>query len=165
MSIKMIVAMGRNREIGFNNGLPWRLPDDMRYFSAKTKGHIVLMGRKTADGFEKPLRDRENWVLTRDPRYYKSGMLAFTSIDDLLETYQGIQEEKDLYIVGGAEIYRQLLDYCGEVYITQVDGDFPEADTWFPFSSLPGYQLSRSVHHPVDGTHEFPFTFDTWTRL
>ena len=124
--IKAIVAMAENRVIGQGGTIPWHLPEDFKFFKATTIGHAILMGRKTYESIGKPLPGRENIVLSRTmPETY--GVTVIRSLDDLKEPTDG----KDLFVIGGEEIYRLLLPRVQELYVTKVP-QVIEGDTHFP---------------------------------
>jgi dihydrofolate reductase len=130
--IKSIVAMAENRVIGNAGTIPWHLPEDFKFFKATTMGHALLMGRKTYDSIGKPLPGRENIVLSRTMPV-TPGVTVIRSIDELKEPTDG----RDLFVIGGEEIYRLLLPSVQELYVTKVhrtiDGDtrFPEYESQF----------------------------------
>jgi dihydrofolate reductase len=130
--IKAIVAMAENRVIGNAGTIPWHLPEDFKFFKATTMGHAILMGRKTYDSIGKPLPGRENIVLSRTMPV-TPGVTVIRSIDELKEPTAG----RDLFVIGGEEIYRLLLPRVQELYVTKVhrtiDGDtrFPEYESQF----------------------------------
>ena len=130
--IKAIVAMAENRVIGNAGAIPWHLPDDFKFFKATTMGHAILMGRKTYESIGKPLPGRENIVLSRTMPE-TAGVTILRSLDELKEPTDG----RDLFVIGGEEIYRLLLPRVQELYVTMVprtiEGDtrFPEFETRF----------------------------------
>jgi dihydrofolate reductase len=130
--IKAIVAMAKNRVIGNAGAIPWHLPDDFKFFKATTMGHAILMGRKTYESIGKPLPGRENIVLSRTMPD-RPGVTVLRSLDELKEPTDG----RDLFVIGGEEIYRLLLPRVQELYVTKVpqtiEGDtrFPEFETRF----------------------------------
>jgi len=124
--IKAIVAMAENRVIGNAGTIPWHLPEDFKFFKATTIGHAILMGRKTYESIGKPLPGRENIVLSRTiPE--TQGITVIRSLDELKEPTDG----RDLFVIGGEEIYRLLLPKVQELYITKVPRVI-EGDTHFP---------------------------------
>ena len=124
--IKAIVAMAENRVIGNAGTIPWHLPEDFKFFKATTMGHAILMGRKTYESIGKPLPGRENIVLSRTiPE--TPGVTIIRSLDDLKEPADG----KDLFVIGGEEIYRLMLPRIQELYVTKVPRTI-EGDTHFP---------------------------------
>jgi len=124
--IKAIVAMAENRVIGNAGTIPWHLPEDFKFFKATTMGHAVLMGRKTYESIGKPLPGRENIVLSLTISE-TPGVTVIQSIDDLKEPTDG----RDLFVIGGEEIYRLLLPRIQELYVTKVPRTI-EGDTRFP---------------------------------
>jgi dihydrofolate reductase len=130
--IKAIVAMAENRVIGNAGTIPWHLPEDFKFFKATTMGHAILMGRKTYESIGKPLPGRENIVLSRTmpPESVPPGVTVIRSIDELKELEHS-QEGRDLFVIGGKEIYRLLLPRVQELYVTKVPRAF-EGDTRFP---------------------------------
>lgn len=127
--LSMIAAMGRNRVIGANGKLPWRLRDDLRIFKQTTLGHAVIMGRKTFDTLDKPLPGRTNIVLTRrSDLAVPPGVLVARTADEALGLCAGDPEP---FIVGGGEIYRLFLPRAGRIHLSVVDLE-PEGDATFP---------------------------------
>jgi len=124
--IKAIVAMAENRVIGNAGTIPWHLPEDFKFFKATTMGHAILMGRKTYESIGKPLPGRENIVLSRTMSE-TPGVTVIQSIDDLKEP----TDRRDLFVIGGEEIYRLLLPRVEELYVTKVPRQI-EGDTHFP---------------------------------
>ena len=130
--IKAIVAMAENRVIGNADTIPWHLPEDFKFFKATTMGHAILMGRKTYESIGKTLPGRENIVLSRTMPETQ-GISVIRSLDELKEPTDG----RDLFVIGGEEIYRLLLPKVQELYVTKVprviEGDtrFPEFETEF----------------------------------
>jgi dihydrofolate reductase len=127
--IKAIVAMAENRVIGNAGTIPWHLPEDFKFFKATTMGHAILMGRKTYDSIGKPLPGRENIVLSRTmpEESVPLGITLIRSLDELKEPTDG----RDLFVIGGEEIYRLLLPKILELYVTKVPRVI-EGDTRFP---------------------------------
>lgn len=142
MTVKMIMATGLNGELGKDNKLLWNIPNDLKYFKEQTEGQYVIMGRSTFDSLNLPkgLKNRKNIVLTKkdipknkkviyqyNPRYY-TYFTQFTTFDDFLD--RKMTTEEDIWIIGGSSIYDQLIDYVDEIHWTQINKEFPEADTY-----------------------------------
>jgi dihydrofolate reductase len=143
--IKAIVAMAENRVIGNAGTIPWHLPEDFKFFKATTMGHAILMGRKTYESIGKPLPGRENIVLSRTMPE-TPGVTIIHSLDDLKEPADG----KDLFVIGGEEIYRLMLPRIQELYVTKVPRTI-EGDTHFPeFESQ--FDSGSNVLEAVDFT-------------
>ena len=126
--IILIAAMDRNRAIGKDGALPWRLPEDLKRFKALTLGQTVLMGRKTFDSIGRALPGRRNFVLTRDPSWRALGVEVFSD----LELAQHACSTAELWVIGGGEIYTQTLAHADRLEITHVDIAVDAADAWFP---------------------------------
>jgi dihydrofolate reductase len=123
--VKAIVAMSENRVIGADGKIPWHLSEDLKFFKRTTLGHVILMGRKTYDSIGRPLPGRENWVVSRTADY--PGVRMIRNLEDIREPGDG----RELFLIGGAELYRALLPQCAELYLTQVRREV-EGDAFFP---------------------------------
>ncbi len=130
--MKIIVAADENWAIGKDGGLLWHLPEDMKFFRETTTGNVVVMGRKTLDSFPggKPLKNRVNLVLTKNPDFHREGVLTAGSVKEALERLREYGQ-KEVFVIGGGDIYRELLPYCDTAYVTRVYRSY-EADTFFP---------------------------------
>lgn len=128
--ISLLYAMDKNRLIGRNNQLPWHLPQDLAYFKRVTMDHKIVMGRKTFDSIGKPLPGRENIIITRDKNYLCDGCKVLHSIDELLELSSSHKDE-EIFVIGGAEIFKEILPFSDRLYITYIHHEF-EGDTFFP---------------------------------
>jgi dihydrofolate reductase len=120
-----IAAMSRNRVIGVDGRIPWHISEDLKFFKRTTLGHIIVMGRKTYDSIGKPLPSRENWVVSREADI--AGVTVLRSFDAITEPTDGRQ----LYIIGGAQLYTALLPRCTELLLTRINSEV-EGDTFFP---------------------------------
>lgn len=130
--MNLIVNVDKNWAIGLGSKLLVRIPQDMKYFRSMTTGHVVVMGRKTLESFpeSKPLPNRVNIVLTRDQGYQAPGALVVHSMEELKEELKKYPEE-EVFVIGGGQIYRELLPLCDKAYVTKVDRAF-DADVYFP---------------------------------
>ena len=159
MNINIVVAIAANNAIGKNNKLLWHLPKDLKHFKELTTGHTVIMGRKTYDSVGKPLPNRRNIVVTRQ-NINIPGCEVVNSLEDALQL--GAQE-KELDIIGGAEIYRQALPLTNYIYLTIVHQHF-DGDTYFPEINYDEWQeISREDHEP-DEKNNLPYSFITLKR-
>ena len=138
-----IAAMAENRVIGNGNKIPWHLPDDFKWFKAKTMGHILIMGRKTFESIGRPLPGRETIILSQSG-YRAPGTRTVESLEQLNEVLT--DDDRIPYICGGAEIYRQTLGQCSDLYLTQVKGTF-EGDAYFPKFESQFSQPDTLLHH------------------
>ncbi len=127
-SLSILVAMARNHVIGINNTLPWRIPEDLKYFKALTLGHHMIMGRKTFDSIGKPLPGRTTVVVTRDQNLQLAGCVMAHSLEQAIAACDG---DNEIFIVGGAEIFTQSLPLADTLYITEIQQDFA-GDAHFP---------------------------------
>lgn len=130
MIVSIIVAVAENGVIGKNNRLLWRLRDDMKNFKRLTTGHYILMGRKTFESIGKPLKDRTNIVITRNAAFSFPGVVTAGSADHALQ-YAADHGQHEVFVIGGAEIYRELLPVTGKIYFTRVKA-VPDGDVYFP---------------------------------
>lgn len=162
MIISSIVARADNGVIGINNTLPWHLPGDLKWFKMKTKGHHVIMGRKSFESLGKPLPGRTNIVLSRDKSFFHSGCLITHSIDQaLLMAHQ--RGEKEVFILGGGHIYAQTMELIDRLYLTEVHA-YPEGDTHFPTFDVLSFDLVFEESHEADEKNLFSYTFKVYER-
>jgi len=164
MTISIIAAMGKQREIGYQNKLLWRLPNDMKFFRATTMGKPILVGRKTFESFGgKPLPGRTNIVITQDNNYQREGAIVVHNIDDALKAGKSAASTNEIMIIGGGSFYEQLLPMADRLYLTYVDGDF-KADSWFPAIDESQWQVTKSELHRADEKNEFDHEFVVMDR-
>ena len=165
MIISAIAAMSSNRVIGRDGDLPWHLPRDMKFFMNTTKGHHVIMGRKNYDSIPdkyKPLSNRTNIVVTRQKNFRAPGCIVVNSIDEGLQIAKE-NNEREVFIIGGSEIYNQGFDKATRLYLTEILTQL-EGDTYFPeFNKNQWKEVSRT-HHLADERHKFPFDFVVFER-
>jgi len=162
MTISIIAAMGKQREIGYQNALLWRLPNDMKFFRATTMGKPILVGRKTFESFGgKPLPGRTNIVITRDKNYQCDGAVIVHSVEDALSAAAPADE---VMIIGGASFYEQLLPLADRLYLTYVEGDFT-ADSWFPEFDESQWQVIKREPHAADEKNAFDHEFVVLDRV
>ncbi len=147
-NINVIVAMARNRVIGINNTLPWRLPADLQHFKALTMGHHIVMGRKTYESIGKPLPGRTTVIVTRNADYRADGCVTATSIAAALAA---CGDDPEIFFVGGAELYAQVLPRADRLYLTEIQAEF-DGDAHFP--ELPGsdwHEVARQAQLSPEG--------------
>ena len=130
--MNLIVAVDKNWAIGYQNKLLTSIPEDMKFFRQTTTGKVVVMGRKTLESFpgKKPLKNRTNIVLTKNPSYQAEGAIVVHNEDELREELKKYDSE-DIFVIGGESIYRQFLDECDKAYITKIEYAYT-ADAYFP---------------------------------
>ncbi|WP_216831023.1 dihydrofolate reductase [Alkalihalobacterium elongatum] len=139
--ISFLVAMDNNRVIGKDNDLPWSLPADLAYFKKVTMGHPIIMGRKTYESIGRPLPGRENIIITRNQEYSADGCTVMHSLDDVKKFVD--HSNKETFIIGGAEIFKEAFPIADKLYITHIDEEF-DGDTYFPaFDEKEWKEVSR----------------------
>ncbi len=160
--LSLIAAMADDRAIGIDNQLPWKLPEDMKWFRRHTLGKPVIMGRKTFESFGgRPLPQRSNIVITRDTDYRAEGAVVVHDIDAAIVAAGEVEE---VMIIGGESFYRQMLPRAERFYLTLVHGQFA-ADAWFPeFDISQWKELSREAHG-VDEKNSHACTFLVLERV
>ena len=143
MIISLIVAIGKNRVIGKNNSLPWKLPADMKRFKELTLGKAVIMGRKTFESIGKPLHNRTNIILTHDKNYKAKDCIVVHSVDEALKAAKGNEE---VMVIGGEQIFKEFLPMADKIHLTFIDEDF-EGDAYFPeYNEKEWKEVSREEH-------------------
>lgn len=157
MIISSIVAMNQDRVIGFENQIPWYLPADLKYFKKKTMGHPVLMGRKCFQSIGNPLPGRTNIIVTRDPYFIVSNCIIVHSIEEGL-LWSKRNNEKEIFIIGGGEIYNQSVHLWNRLYVTLVDVPC-KGDTWFPEINLEEWKVSFREDHLADEKNKMSYSF------
>ncbi len=166
MVVSAIAALSKNRVIGKNNDLPWRLPDDMRFFMETTKGHHVVMGRKNYDSLHpkfKPLPHRTNIVITRQQNFQAPGCIVMHAVEPAIELARKNADD-ECFIIGGAEIYRLAMPYTTRLYLTEIDAEI-DGDTMFPEIAGKDWREVSRVHHPADERHVYAFDFVIYERI
>ncbi|GIL22606.1 MAG: dihydrofolate reductase [Bacteroidota bacterium] len=165
MIISLIAAVSRNHVIGKNNDLPWRLPDDMKYFMETTKGHHVIMGRKNYQSLPekfRPLPHRTNIVVTRSTDFIAPGCQVVHMLEDALDIARKANQ-KEVFIIGGAEIYALGLRLATRLYLTEIQAEV-DGDTFFPEVNLAKWKEVSRKHHLADNRHPFAFDFVIYER-
>jgi dihydrofolate reductase len=161
MTISIIVAVDRQRGIGKDGDLPWRLPADLKHFKRTTMGHPIVMGRKTHESIGKALPSRTNIVATRQHDYTAEGCVIVDSFENAIAAAQA--DDDEVMIVGGASIYEAALPHTDRIYLTVVDGDF-DTDTFFPALEPNTWTVVDEESHEADEKNAHPYTFYTLER-
>lgn len=128
-NISIIACVGKNLELGKNNDLIWHLPNDLKYFRKVTNGKTVIMGRRTFDSLPGILPKRRNIVLQMQDEEKIDGVEIYNDIESILDT---VKDEDEAFIIGGASIYKQFLEYADKLYLTEVESECPDAQVFFP---------------------------------
>ncbi|TDQ38255.1 dihydrofolate reductase [Thiopseudomonas denitrificans] len=161
----LIVAATRNRVIGRDNAMPWHLPEDLRYFKARTLGKPVIMGRKTWESLGRPLPGRLNIVVSRQPDLQLDGAEVFADLTGAVERGRKWAEEQgvdEVMLIGGGQLYHQALAQASRVYLTRIELEL-EGDTWFPQLPFDEWQRVDAQPQPeLDGRPAY--TFEVWER-
>lgn len=162
MIISSIVAVSENGVIGKDNQLPWHIPADLKYFKKVTKGHHVMMGRKCFESIGKPLPARTNLVLTRNQSFQHDGVVRIHSLTEGIKLARD-SGETELFILGGAEIFKQTLPIIDKLYFNTIHGVF-EGDTFWPQTDWTQWKLISTEHHPADESNPLACSFSVFTR-
>jgi len=171
MILSAIAAMAKNRVIGVNNGLPWNIPEDMKFFRDMTKGHVMIMGRKTFESFGgKPLPNRFHIVITRNQGYrfedptveVVSDLKSAMELAHMLTTKYQKKFGDEVFVIGGGEIYKQSMDVLDRIYLTVIEKDY-SGDAKFPEFSEKDFHLTDKKDR-IDPASQIPFSFRTYDR-
>lgn len=161
MILSAIAAMAKNRVIGAAGDLPWRIPEDFKFFKEKTSGHMMIMGRKTFESLGGPLPNRLHVVITRQKDYRPEGAIVFHTVKEAVDYCRAHTEKwgDEVFIAGGGEIYKEMLPITDRIYLTEIQKDFP-GDAKFPEFSKSEFKETERRHRdqPV------PFDFVTYER-
>ena len=140
MKISIIAAIGSNNELGRDNDLIWRLPNDLKFFKSVTTGHTVLMGKNTFWSLPKVLPNRTNIVITHSDEKFPDEVVIYNSIESFLNDYRDRDDE--VFIIGGASIYKQFIDMAENLYLTEIEASCPDASVYFPEFNKEDYDKS-----------------------
>lgn len=159
LEVVHVVAMDKQNCIGVNNQLPWHLPEDLKHFKQLTQGGVIVMGRKTYDSMGRALPNRVNWVLTRDTHWHADGVKVAHDLTVLLDQAAAdaqAKEQDSIFIIGGAEIFKQTLNIADRLEITHVD-TVVHGDTFYP--TIPDNFFAESRHMNQDSASHTNFEF------
>lgn len=162
MIISLISAIAKNNAIGLNNRLLWHLPVDLKFFKRTTVGHYALMGRKTFESIGGFLKGRTIIVVTGDRKFLADDAMVVHSIEEGIK-YAESQGEKELFICGGEQIYKQTINIADKMYLSHVDYE-PKADTFFPEFDINNWEENNILTQDVDEKHLFPLKINEYTR-
>lgn len=167
--LSIIAAIGQNRELGKSGSLLWHLPKDFNFFKENTTGKIMIMGRKTFESIGRPLPRRKSIVITSQDEWNHDGVITAKSFEDALEKAKDFQKDnpefsEEIFVIGGGDVYRQSLPYVDTIYLTEVAGSFPYADTFFPEWDKNIFKEISRVHHEKDTEHDFDFDFVVYKK-
>ena len=165
LNVALVVAAARNRVIGREGAMPWRVPSDLKTFRRLTMGHPIIMGRKTFQSIGRALDGRTNIVITRNATFHADGVQTAASLDGALALARAAAgADNQAMIIGGGEIYRAALQFADVVYMTEIAGEI-HGDTWFP--ELASDQWSEVARDPIapDKRDEYGATLVTFRRI
>ena len=163
MIISAIVATARNNVIGKDNDIPWYLPADLKYFKKQTLNHHNVMGRKCFESIGRPLPKRTNIVISRNPYFIASNCLVAHSVSEGIDLAIA-NDEEELFIIGGGQIYELTEPLWDRLYLTQVDL-YVEGDVFFPELNMDEWQLLSETQHKKDEKNEHDYTFKIFERI
>ncbi len=160
MTISHLAAASENNVIGKDNHLPWHLPNDFKYFRNKTWGMPVIMGRNTYEALDNPLPGRFNIVITTKQDWKKDNVIVAHSIDEAIA--KAMETDcKEIFIIGGGEIFKKSIDIINKIYLTRVHTTV-EGDTFYPEIDKTKWKLISEDFHSADEKHAFAYTFQMW---
>ncbi|MEX2460504.1 MAG: dihydrofolate reductase [Paenibacillaceae bacterium] len=154
MSISFIFATDISQAIGLGNDLPWRLPADLAYFKKTTLNHTILMGRKTYESMGKPLPNRTNVILTQNKAYEAEGCTIVHSVEEAVALFKN----EEVFVIGGAEIFKLFMPLVDRMYITLIEHEFT-ADTYFPEFDIDEWELVTSEDGITDTKNPYTYSF------
>jgi len=158
--ITIIAAIAKNNALGMNNKLIWHLPEDLKRFKRVTNGHHVIMGRKTFESLAKPLPNRTTIIITRNKNYKANNCLVVNSLGEALEK---ARQDKNPYILGGAEIYKLAMPIADKLDLTIVHHEF-EADAFFPVIDTTIWKERSRENFKADEANKYDYSFVTYEK-
>ncbi|MEP6677022.1 MAG: dihydrofolate reductase [Ferruginibacter sp.] len=158
--ISLIVAASTNNAIGKNGKLLWSLPNDMKFFKNTTWGMPIIMGRKTFEDVNEPLNGRVNIVITRNPDWKKPNTTVVSNLKDAIAEAEKTNC-KEIFIIGGGEIFKESMDLADRIYITRVHATL-DGDAYFPVIDDTKWDLVFNEDFPADEKHAYAYSFQTW---
>jgi len=164
MTVSLIVAASLNHGIGKDNQLPWHLPADLKFFKTTTMGCPVVMGRKTFQSIGRTLPGRTNVVITRDTAFNSDKQFDIQLASGLEDAVKKLHFEKEIFIIGGGEIFKQAMTIADTIYLTVVNTAI-EADVFFPEIDLTKFELVWEEKHEADEKNKFDYTFQKFVTI
>ena len=162
MITSIIVATSENNVIGKDNRLPWHLPADLKYFKNTTWALPIIMGRKTFESIGKPLPGRHNIVVTRNKDYKAVGATVVSNLDDAVKAAES-NDVKELFIIGGAELFNTTMNQAQRIYLTRVHANI-EGDVFFPDLNKEEWHLISEKNMEADEKNEYDLSFQVWEK-
>ena len=159
----IIVAVDEKNAIGRNGDLLCHLPNDLKHFKNITSGHTVVMGRRTYESLPKgALPNRTNMVITSDKAENYPNCIVVRSLN---EAFEKAPSDKEIFIIGGGQLYRSSLELADKLYLTHIHHIFEDADTFFPEINFHEWKLVEKEEHKADEKHTYNYTFETYKRM
>ena len=162
--ISLIVAHDFNQAIGYQNSLPWKLPQDLKIFKQITSNNYIVMGRKTFDSIGRPLPNRKNIILTNDDEFTCDNCIIFNDINQVIRLDKEKQHH-EIFIIGGSEIYQQFIHYADRLYISTVHANIDPVDTYFPKWDKSLYKTLGNKLYAKDKDNDYEFEFEVWEKI
>lgn len=163
MRLSFVAAVSENNVIGKKEGLPWHLPNDLKFFKNTTWGMPVIMGRKTFESFRKMLTGRTNIVITRNTDYHPAGVFVVPTMKEAIAKASHA-DVKEAFIIGGGEIFKEYINIVNRMYLTRVHAEV-EGDTFFPDFDKKQWQLTSNQDFSPDEKHQYGYSFQVWDRI
>ncbi len=163
MKVSILLAIGKNNELGGNNALLWKLSDDMKLFKQLSMGHSIIMGRKTFESIGKPLPGRKNIVVTTS-FIDVEGIYTATDLNHAIEMARDSGDD-EAFIIGGAQIFNYAVDLADKMYLSFVDGTFENADVFLPEIDYSDWKLVESKQFEKNDRNEYNFEFRVFERI
>ncbi|MBU6324871.1 MAG: dihydrofolate reductase [Bacteroidetes bacterium] len=160
--LSLIVAAAEDGAIGHDNRMLWHLPDDFRWFKKHTLGHPMIMGRNTMESIGRALPGRRNLVVSRSMQEGTEGFEYYQSLEAALQAAE-TTKQAEIFVIGGGNLYQQAIPLAGRIYLTRVQGRFPDASVHFHMPQT-GWDCVFSEAHVADEKHLLPFRFEIWER-
>lgn len=165
MTLSFIVAASENNAIGINNELPWRLPEDLKFFKRTTMGKPVIMGRKTYESLGRPLPGRLNVVMsTSEYLQLPEGVVQAESVSEAIAVAEG-EKKDEVFIIGGGKVFAESMHLADRLYITRVHTVISNADAFFPEIDHTHWKLVWYEDHKADDKHAYDYTFQQYERI
>lgn len=161
MELSIIVAVAKDYAIGHNNKLLWHISEDLKRFKAITMGMPIIMGRKTYQSIGKPLPGRKNIIITRNEQLKIEGCECHNTLESAIDS---CKDFKEVFIIGGGEIYKQTLPIADKLYLTVVDNHY-DADTFFPEIDMMKWEETSFDHYEKGDKFQYPFSFINYKKI
>ena len=161
--ISLIVAYDKQQDIGRENSLAWKLPEDLKNFKKITENNYIVMGRKTFESIGRALPNRKNVILTKNKDYAQDKCLIIHDIQDILNL-SASKPHYEIFIIGGAQIYNEFVDIADRLYVTEVDAEIDNIDAYFPKWDRSKYKCIGSREYQKDDKNEFDFNFSVFEK-